>query len=74
VPAQVPGNLEDERALQKSTVMSNAGARLLTKSAGASSSSALVIDERQEMLQAHSIAPKVIAHLEEIGIGRLSDL
>jgi hypothetical protein len=54
--------------------MSNAGARLLTKSAGASSSSALVIDERQEMLQAHSIAPKVIAHLEEIGIGRLSDL
>ena len=30
--------------------------------------------ERQRMLKAHSIGPKMIAYLEEIGITRLDDL
>ena len=30
--------------------------------------------ERQKMLKAHSIGPKMIAYLEEIGIERLADL
>ena len=30
--------------------------------------------ERQKMLRAHSIGPKMIGYLEEIGIERLSDL
>lgn len=30
--------------------------------------------ERKEMLRAHSIGPKMIAWLEEIGIERLADL
>ena len=30
--------------------------------------------ERQKMLRAHSIGPKMIAYLEEIGIERLADL
>jgi hypothetical protein len=36
----------------------------------------LVIDanERLKMLRAHSIGPKMIAYLEEIGIERLADL
>ena len=31
-------------------------------------------NERQKMLQAHSIGPRMIAYLEEAGIERLSDL
>ena len=31
-------------------------------------------NERQKMLRAHSIGPKMIAYLEEIGVERLSDL
>lgn len=30
--------------------------------------------ERQKMLRAHSVGPRMIAYLEEIGIERLSDL
>ncbi|WP_159586533.1 hypothetical protein [Chelativorans xinjiangense] len=30
--------------------------------------------ERRRMLRAHSIGPKMVAYLEEIGIERLSDL
>ncbi len=31
-------------------------------------------DERKSMLRAHSIGPKMIRYLEQIGIERLSDL
>ena len=31
-------------------------------------------EERQKMLKAHSIGPKMIFYLEEIGVERLSDL
>ena len=31
-------------------------------------------NERQKMLRAHSIGPRMIAYLEEIGIERLADL
>lgn len=31
-------------------------------------------DERKSMLRAHSIGPKMIGYLEEIGIERLADL
>ncbi|MBT1157327.1 hypothetical protein J1C56_17180 [Aminobacter anthyllidis] len=31
-------------------------------------------DERKSMLRAHSISPKIIRYLEEIGIERLADL
>ena len=32
------------------------------------------VNERQKMLRAHSIGPRMIAYLEEIGIERLADL
>ena len=32
------------------------------------------VGERRKMLEAHSIGPKMIAYLEEIGIERLADL
>jgi predicted flap endonuclease-1-like 5' DNA nuclease len=35
---------------------------------------AITREERLKMLRAHSIGPKMIAYLEEIGIERLSDL
>lgn len=31
-------------------------------------------DERKSMLRAHSIGPKMIGYLEDIGIARLADL
>ncbi len=31
-------------------------------------------DERQRMMQARSIGPRMVAYLEEIGISRLSEL